>query len=87
MDVEKVPKQRWKLVSLLVDIRTSPSVRTYVLTTSHLGFLDMLHLPTEDGRLHTMWEQELLHRVPCDLRPESSTISENEVRSRRTRQR
>ena len=39
MDVEKVPRQRWKLVSVLFNS----------LDLKILIFPDLLHMPTEDG--------------------------------------
>jgi hypothetical protein len=46
MDVEKVPKQRWKLVS---ENPINSNERLLIQS-------DMLHLPAKDGSLRTMWQ-------------------------------
>jgi hypothetical protein len=48
-DVEKVPKTRWKLVSLR-DI--SPPLGCLLIEMTV-----MLHMQTENGRMYSMWTQ------------------------------
>ena len=72
MDVEKVPKQRWKLVGLF-----SP----FSAIDTDVDESDLLHLPPEDGRLHSMWQQELLPGIPRHMRPASKAVPEDEIHS------
>jgi len=57
MDVEKVPKQRWKLVSQSL----------YTHLPSLLTPVDLLYLLPKDGGLHSMRKQELLYRISRNM--------------------
>lgn len=41
--------------------------------------LDVLHLQAKNGCVHPMRSQVLLRSIPCDVRAQSSVVSENEV--------
>lgn len=66
MDVEKVPKQRWKLVSH--DSYHPVGSQTDAFAT------ELLYMQPEDRRMHPVRQQELLRRVSRILRPESEAV-------------
>jgi hypothetical protein len=57
-DVEKVPKQRWKLVSVIIPI--------FFIT--RLTSSDLLYMPTTDGSVRAVWKQKLLPSFSRHLR-------------------
>jgi hypothetical protein len=38
----------------------------------------LLHMPTEDGSLHPVWQQELLSRIPRHMCKESQIVPQDE---------
>lgn len=58
MDVEKVPKQRWRLVRFTLNTLYGNTNKS----------TDLLHLSAKDGCMHPMREQELLSSFSCNVR-------------------